>query len=389
MDLKWKRATLGLGAAAILAFIGRGAVETVYESFFPLSEVGARLGRQFGQVQPQVVAEFYGTVVNYVAVDVVLALVFCFLLAAAVWMYGRRAVGVNVFAAALLVAAGADLWRINLRVMDPQPRQNQEAIFAAPDYVQFLQKDASPFRTLTIQDGQLPYDNTLAYWRIQSAYGYQGAKMRTFQDMAEVAGLYNPLVWQLMNVKYIISNQYDSTALFERAFDGEVFDVFRFRGALPRAFFVKRFEVATPEQTLNQIANGAFDPRDLMYVLADPGVTIDPPTADASVEITESGIQHVALKATATGNNLLFLSETYYQPGWKAFIGGKEAEIIRANYMFRALVVPAGTHTIEMRFEPSGFVIGKNLSLGVNLLVVLGLGAVGFVEWRGRSRSRQ
>jgi hypothetical protein len=152
---------------------------------------------------------------------------------------------------------------------------------------------------------------------------------------------------------------------------------------------VNRFEVASAEQTLNQIANGAFDPRDLMYVLNDPGARVDPPAAGASVEVTEFGIQHLKLKATATGNNLLFLSETYYQPGWKATIDGKEAEIIRANYLFRGLVVPPGEHTIEMRFEPSGFVLGKNLSLAVNLLVILGFGVVGFFEWRGRAASKQ
>ncbi len=389
VEQKWKRVTLGLGVAAVLAFVGRGAVETVYQSFFPLSEVGPKLGRQFGQVPTQVVAEFYQTVVDYVAVDIIVALILCTALSAAVWFYGRRAIGVNAFAAILITAAGADLWRINSRVMDPQPRQSHEAIFAAPDYVQFLQRDTTLYRTLTFQQGQLPYDNTLAYFRIQSAYGYQGAKMRAYQDMVEVAGLYNPLVWQMMNVKYIISDQYDSTALFERVYDGQTFDVFRFRNALPRAFFVNRFEVASAEQTLNQIANGAFDPRDLMYVLADPGVGVDPPEAGASVEVTEFGIQHLKLKATATGTNLLFLSETYYQPGWKAFIDGKEEGIIRANYLFRGLVVPAGDHAIEMRFEPSGFALGKNLSLAVNLLVIVGFGAVGFFEWRERTASKQ
>ncbi len=114
----------------------------------------------------------------------------------------------------------------------------------------------------------------------------------------------------------------------------------------------------------------------------DPGVRVDPPTAEAKVEITEFGIQHLKLKATATGNNLLFLSETYYQPGWKAFIDGAETEILRANYMFRGLVVPAGDHTIEMRFEPAGYTIGKNLSLAVNLLVIGGMVVVGWVEWK-------
>ena len=384
-EKKWMRATLGLAAAAGLAFVGRGAVETIYKSFFPLSEVGPKFARQFGQVQTQVVSAFYETVVDFVSADIIIALAFCAILAGTVWLYGKRSIGINTFAAILIAATAADLWRIDLRVMDPQPRQSQTAIFTTPDYVRALQQDTTLYRTLTIQGGQLPFDNTLAYWRIQSAYGYQGAKMRIYQDMVEVAGLYNPLVWQLMNVKYIISDQYDSTALFERAFDGEVFDVFRFRSALPRAFFVQRHEVATPEQILNAIANSTFDPRDVAYLQEDPGVPVDRPGADASAEVTKFGIQDISLNVQATGNNLLFLSETYYQPGWKAFLDGQEVKILQTNYMFRGAIVPAGKHTLEMRFEPSGFETGKNLSLGVNIFVVLGLVAVAFQEWRHRA----
>lgn len=383
---RWTRGAIGLAIALASVFVLRGVWEDIYRSFFPLQEVGPTLARQFGQVDGRVVSEFYEFVVDTVISDIAVVLIVSLVLVGGAVLLWRRSISWPAYAFALLAAVMFDLGRISYRPMNPEPRQEHTSIFAAPDYVQFLQKDSTLFRTLMIQNGQLPYDNTLAYWRIQSAYGYQGAKMRSYQDMAEVGGLYNPLVWQLMNVKYVISNTYDSTALFERVFDGSTFDVFRFRGELPRVFFVDRLEVASAEQTLNQIANGAFDPREVMYVLADPGVRIDPPAAGASVEVTEFGIQHLKLKATATGNNLLFLSETYYQPGWRAFIDGKEEGIIRANYLFRGLVVPPGEHTIEMRFESTGFEVGRSLSLGMNLLVIAGLGAMGFSSWRRRKQ---
>jgi uncharacterized membrane protein YfhO len=70
------------------------------------------------------------------------------------------------------------------------------------------------------------------------------------------------------------------------------------------------------------------------------------------------------------------VSEAYYPNGWKAFIDGVETPIYRADYLFRAVVVPQGTHTVTMKFEPRGFALGKTISLVINLLV---LGALGFL----------
>jgi len=101
------------------------------------------------------------------------------------------------------------------------------------------------------------------------------------------------------------------------------------------------------------------------------------------------GIQDLEMKTTTTGNNLLFLSETYYPVGWKAFIDGKEIPIYRANYLFRAVVVPPGVHKLEMKFEPRGFYLGKNLSLAANIVILGGLGFFGFDYWRKKRTPKQ
>ena len=380
----WKRILLGLAVGAVAAVVLRGPISSFYEGIFPFKQVGGRLAPQFGQVQSSVVLEFYNAVVDAVMTDILAA--FLLLLAAfgVCYFYMRQRMSVNIFASALIAVVAADLWRIDYRVMDPKPRQDHEAIFATPDYVRALQQDTTLFRTLTFQNGQTPYDNTLAYWRIQSAYGYQGAKMRSYQDVVDIAGLDNPLVWQLMNVKYIISNTPDSSMLIERAFAGETFSVYRFRAALPRVFFVNRYEVTTAVQILNNMANRSFDPRDLAYVQEDPGIKVDPPGPDATASVVKFGLQDLTVSATATGNNLLFLSEVWYPEGWKAFIDGQESPILRLNYLFRGVVVPAGKHTIEMKFEPRGFELGKNLSLGVNLVLLVGFGFLGVQEVRKR-----
>jgi uncharacterized membrane protein YfhO len=222
-------------------------------------------------------------------------------------------------------------------------------------------------------NGQPAYDNSLAYWNLHSAYGYHGAKMRTYQDMVDVAHIGNPLVWQLMNVKYILTDKPDSSSMLVPIYQSNGMNVYAFRYGLPHTFFVRRYEVADGINTLNHIAALSFDPRDIAYVPEQIQATIDPPREAAKVTITRYGTQELEIQATATGNNLLFLSEVYYPKGWKAYIDGKEAEILKLNYLFRGVVIPQGMHSLTMRFEPSSFSLGKEISLTSNILVFGGL----------------
>jgi len=213
--------------------------------------------------------------------------------------------------------------------------------------------------------------------------------MRAYQDMDDVIGMGNPLLWGLMNVKYIISNTPDSSAAIGLVYSGRDMKVYGNRFQLPRAFFVNRYEVADGLSILNKIKDMAFNPRDVMYFMEDPKLSVEPVHPAASVDIIRYGIQDLELKTTTGGNNLLFLSEAYYPVGWKAFLDGKEIPIYRANYLFRAVVVPAGQHKLEMKFQPKGFYLGKNLSLAANIIVLGGLGFFGFDYWRRKKIPKQ
>ncbi len=367
-DKKWKRFVGLLGAIAVLTLVARPAVESIYSSFFPQQDVMAVLGRQY---QQNVQSAIYGIITAEAAADVTAAFILLTITFGAFWLYRKGTIRLELLGIVLAVCVLTDLWRVDAKTMDPQDaRQAQSEVFGTSDYVKFLMQDTTAYRTLEFTNGQPPYSNTLAYFRIQSAYGYQGAKMRAYQDVVDNVGLANPLLWGLMNVRYIISNRPDSSAILQPVFQGHDRIVYRNRAELPRAFFVDKYEIASGLQILGKMRDYSFQPRQIAYMLDDPKIAVDPPLPEAHAQYSKFDINHFELSVNATGKNLLFLSEAYYPEGWKAYIDGAETPIYRLDYLFRGVIVPIGQHTLSMVFKPQGYFLGKTISLTINILVL-------------------
>ncbi|MEK6565581.1 MAG: YfhO family protein [Bacteroidota bacterium] len=370
------------------SFLSKQDMQNMASSLYGLGLPKDRLIEQaFQQIPQEVFRLLKEHVVTMVTTDLYVGLALLIVAFGAFLLYLENRLSLNTLAGVLVIVVLVDLWRIDYKPMHPEDRQQQATIFAAPDHVQFIQKDSSLFRVLQFVGGQPPYDNTLAYWKVQNAYGYQGAKMRSYQDVVEVVGLYNPLLWQLMNVKYIFNDQTDSSGAVSLVYSGRQAKVYTAREFLPRAFFVNRYQVATGLDILNKIRSLEFEPQDVAYMLEDPKIEIAPPQPDARAAYVRNGLHGFELDVNATGDNLLFLSETYYPVGWKAFIDGKETAIYRLNYLFRGVVVPPGRHKVEMQFEPRGFSLGKNLSLAANVIVIVAFGYFGVDYFRIRKKN--
>jgi hypothetical protein len=373
---RWKYIFSGIAFVFVAALIGNNIIKDIYSSFFPIKEAGNMLARSFGQLNPTALAILYDFIFSSIRTDILVGCVLLLVVFGAFYYSQKGKMTSTLLYSILVLAVLFDLWRVASKPHDPVTRQEAAQAIAEPDFVKVLEKDTTQFRVLKLVNGQLIYDNSLAYWRIQNAYGYQGAKLRIYQDMVDVAGIGNPLVWQLMNVKYLISNRDESDAELMPVYNSQETKVYMFRSGMPRAFFVNRYEKGDGLGILHNIASMSFHPRDVAYVLDTIKTPIDPPMQGAEATIAHYGIQDMEIQATATGNNLLFLSEAYYPVGWKAFIDGKETDILRLDYLFRGIVVPAGSHTISMKFEPRGFYLGKQLSLWTNILLYGGLGVI-------------
>lgn len=105
------------------------------------------------------------------------------------------------------------------------------------------------------------------------------------------------------------------------------------------------------------------------------------PQADSSATIVLSDYKpnKLTYESNNTTDGLVVFSEIYYPKGWVATIDGREVEILRANYVLRALQIPAGKHTIVFEFKPAPYYIGNKVTMASSWLVLLIL--VGTIVW--------
>jgi uncharacterized membrane protein YfhO len=91
-----------------------------------------------------------------------------------------------------------------------------------------------------------------------------------------------------------------------------------------------------------------------------PGIKIDP-SATGSAAIVRYTPNTITINANATAPALLFLSDTYSRM-FSATVDGKPAEILRADYSYRAVAIPQGNHTVVMSYRLTPWIIGTTVS---------------------------
>jgi hypothetical protein len=319
----------------------------------------------------QVIPNAYENVVSDMRLHSILLLVVLI----SAYFYTQRKVTPAVFGAIVIVIGVFDLWAVSSKTLHWDSAQDKETMFARSDYVNFIlstDPDTYRYRIAEYTGGKLATTNILAYYKLHLFNGYHGAKIRNYQDAIEVAGDMNPFLLDLGNVKYLITDQpIPDTINYTPVFQGKSRLVYLNNNFSPRAFFVDEYRVESGLNILTAMRDGTFDPRTTALLEENPGVQIDKPDSTASATITDFGIHHINYDVNATGNNMLIFSEIYYPAGWKAYIDGQETKIYKTDYLFRSIVVPAGQHKVEFKFDPAAYSTGKSISLAANIFVVL------------------
>lgn len=145
--------------------------------------------------------------------------------------------------------------------------------------------------------------------------------------------------------------------------------LFRNTKALPRYYFSSAVQIVRDEQErLSLLNNPDFVERRATVLENDLPVKIDNCSSEA-VQVTSYAPTVVTLRANSPGKCLLVASDAF-DPGWKAYSDGKEVPIYLANHLFRAIYLAAGTHDVEMRYEPALFRTGLAVSISACVILI-------------------
>ncbi len=241
---------------------------------------------------------------------------------------------------------------------------------------QSLGRDKSVFRVGSYPNPMGP--NFEMYLGYQTVAGYNPLYLHRYYEYirkynpsllnpGNVRFFYTPegetVLMDLLNVKYEISHANGTYALRD--------------SHLPRAFFVPDHEVLRRSEILNNLVRPDFDPkRKILFELEDsPALrqnqkpVPDVLSAESSAEILSYGPDKIVAAVHTPTSGYLFFSEIYY-PGWKAYVNGRQAPVLRGNYIFRVVGVPKGECLVTLVFEPFSIKLGIAATL-VTLLIIL------------------
>lgn len=315
--------------------------------------------------------------------DAIRTVLFILLAAAALWLYERKNIGKGILTAIISVLILADMVPVAYRYLNNDNFVSKTLVnnpFTPTDANKLISKDSDPnFRVLnttvsTFQDASTSYFH-------KSIGGYHGAKLRRYQELIDHhIGKYNESVLNMLNTKYFIVADENRRPVAQLNMD-----------ALGHAWFVDEYIlVDNADEEIEALT--AFNPGTTAIVdkrFSDRLSGFDAvPDSTAQINLSSYAPNKLKYSYSAASDQLVVFSEIYYDKGWNAFIDGKPAPHFRANYVLRAMAVPAGSHDIEFRFEPVVYRTGESISLAGSLLLLLLLLGYAFTEFRKNYRKQ-
>lgn len=304
--------------------------------------------------------------VSILQADALRSFFFILLAAAGIYFYQFEKMKQWMLISALAVLIVVDMWVVNRRYLSEDDfvnRRQVEKPFQPTLADQIILKDVDPhFRVLNLASNT--FNETATSYFHKSLGGYHGAKLQRYQDLIDHhISKGNAAVWDMLNAKYIISPDQNRQPVAQVNFN-----------ALGNAWFIERIkEVSNADEEIAALND--FDPElwavvDTRFAEFYKGKSLaDDP--DAEVQLTSYAPNRLTYKAKTATQQMLVFSEVYYDKGWNAYLNGELWPHFRVNYILRAMIIPAGDHEIEFRFEPKSYFLGERVSLVGSVLIVL------------------
>jgi hypothetical protein len=301
-------------------------------------------------------------------------------------------------AAALLALVAIDAWTFGQRYLvtfDPQ----KDGL--SPGAVKFLSEKPEPFRFWRGGCGALPACEGMThrfaciegvqpnaparfrdvFWSLQGEGIYKQAMDKKYTSYF----IYNPQSSLLMlNLRYVVAYPDCPKMQIEglrTVYQDAQTRIDELPDLCPRAWLVHRYAVRQDSREVLALLS-QFNYEKMALFEEDPRCAVETPSsAEAAPEIVRCEPERIDIKVQAAAPALLVLSDLFY-PGWEATVDGRPVEILRANYLMRAVAIPAGAHEVRFLYRPASFRAGVAASAAGCLAVAL------LISWRLWMRRR-
>jgi len=333
--------------------------------------------------------------------DWMLSFVIMSVCAGIIWTYVK---GKLKFTYALIILAFitvGDMWRVSKRYLNDDSfvaeKQYSNQYAPSPADKRILQDPDPHYRVLSLLGN--PWTDGLTCYHHENIGGHHAAKIQRYQDMIEnqlgnqiqtlnkaiLQGpnglVMNPEVTKSMTAYNMLNTKY---YIVQKSADGVVENP----TACGNAWFVNSIKpVETHDEEMASISQ--IDPLETAIIhkefeneLYNYNISKG---ADATIELTSFDPNHLVYESNNSADGLGVFSEVIYTNGWKAYIDNEPVEIYRANYILRALKIPAGKHKIEMVFAPESYPLGENISLAGSVIFLLFAGGMFFYLFKRKT----
>ncbi len=295
------------------------------------------------------------------------------------FLYGTRRISSRVFVCAIIVAVSVDLVASGGTTINPiRPDNWWNQLSGGARYVLEHLHDGRVW-PLGMGREEAAVRNLGQYfpsaYRVRSASGHGSpltlARYDTFVHTAHPVQQV-----QLLGVRYVLTEGrmgQDMESTYPLVYHDEQSVVYENRKWLPRAFVVHEVVRATSgEEALRHFKSLDLDIQRAVVIEAPPDTPLPTPTRSSEPDLvlmTRDEPDVVEIQVTLASDGYLILLDTWY-PGWQATVDDVATPIYRANYLVRAIFVPAGTHTVRFEYRPYTFLVGLQLAALAMLAIV-------------------
>ncbi|WP_066632073.1 YfhO family protein [Labilibacter marinus] len=322
---------------------------------------------------------------------------FAFILIASgsVWFYVTNKLPGKYLIWGLGLLILVDHWSVDKRYLNNDHFQSKRKVgqefnpSKSDDAINLQKKDGD--RVFTVYRD--PFKEVVTSYHHESIGGYHGAKLRRYQDLIE---RYMMNDWQ--SIVSILQKQGTAQEIQGELQDMHVLNMLNAKflvyspnadpivnyNALGDAWFVKGvYPVEAPI--------GAIEALDYVPLREQAVVNIEEfkdlvnykvDSVSGTLTLNTYEPNYLTYDYNVPQDQLAVFSQVYYPKGWKAFIDGEEVDIKRANYVLRAVMLKAGKHKLEFKFEPKSFAIGQMISLISSLIILALIALVAFKAYR-------